>query len=120
MEECDPVAAGADAGLCIDQGVACVTTRREGLIEIGHPVADVVDSRATTRQESTDGRVGFRRFEELHLGATEVEMDDPCPIDRFGGTSGQAENVAVKAQRRIDTFDGDAEMGNSGIHMGNI
>jgi len=120
MEERDPVSAGTGAGLLINQRVACATASRERLIQIGDPVADVMDSRAATSQESTDGRIGIRRFEEFHLGAAEVEMDDPSPIDQFGGTWGQAEDVAVKAQRRIDTFDGDAEVGKSGIHVGNI
>lgn len=120
MDKGNAAATGAGAGLLINQGVALGTTGFQGSVEVGHPVAHVMDAGTPPGQEPADRRFGFHGLEQLDLGATEVEMNDPGTVNGFGGTRCHTEHVAVEAQRRIDALDGDAEMGNSGIHDGNI
>lgn len=120
MDEGDPMATRPGPGFLIDQGIALGSAGGQGSVEIGNPVADVMNPRAAAGQESTDRRIGAGGLEQLDLSASEVEMNNPGAVDLFGAARLHPEHVAVKAQRGVDAFDGDAEMGNGGIHDGNI
>ncbi len=66
MEESDPSAVGARAGLRVDQAVTPVTAPLEGGIQVRDAETDVMDARTALRQEFADGAViapGLQEFE---------------------------------------------------------
>jgi hypothetical protein len=120
MDERNAATTSASARLLVDEGVALFATGRECGVEVGHPVAYVVDSRPPAGQETTDRRIRIGRFEQFDLRAAEVKMDDAGTIDLFRGTRRHPEHVTVEAQRGIDVLDRNADVCNGGIHDGNI
>ena len=57
MHEGDPAPAGPGAGSLVDQAVAGRAAGRQRGVEIGHPVADVVDPGTATLEELGNGTV---------------------------------------------------------------
>ena len=54
------------SGNFIDQSVPSITTRLDGSVEIGHAVADVVDSRTPSREKFTDRAIRVGRTQQLN------------------------------------------------------
>lgn len=111
MNEGNPAAPRAHAGLGVDQPVAAGTALREGQVEIGDAVADMVDARPAPSQESRDGPVGSARLEQLDLGLAEGQGNDAGSVGFFRRVWFDAEHVAVEWQRGFDALDRDAHMG---------
>ena len=120
MDERNPAAASARAGLLIDQGVALGATGSERRVEVGNTVAHVMNAGTTATEETTDRRIGTSGLEQLDLAATEIEMDDPGTVDFIGASRGHPEHVTIEPQRRFNVLDGDAKVGDSRIHVRNI
>lgn len=110
MNEGDPVATSSRPGNLIDQSISGSRCRSEGLVQIGDPVADMVNAGAPPGEESGDGAVGSLGFEQLHVRLAEGKRDDASSVGPLRMSWSEAENVAIEGQRSLDTFDGYADM----------
>ena len=71
MDEGDPAASRADPGCLVDQPVAASLALGQGLVQIGNPVADVMNAGAAPLEKARDGSVRSAGFEQLDLGWAE-------------------------------------------------
>lgn len=114
MDEGNAMAAGADAGHLVDQPEACGDASGQGAVEIGNPIADVVNTWAAARDEFRDGAVRALRLEQLHVRPAEGERYDPGAIGTLRGTGSETEDVAIEGKGAVDTLDGYADVGDLG------
>ncbi len=84
MQEGDAMASSTGAGQVVDQLVAMTAAGGEGSIEIGNPVAEMVNPGSPLGQELRDRGVVIERFEEFDLGALELQVDNARPVGLFG------------------------------------
>jgi hypothetical protein len=47
-------------------------------------------------------------------------MGDSGPVEQFGRAGSHPKYVTIKGECRVDALDGNAQVGNSGIHDGDI
>jgi len=111
MDEGDAMTAGTDPRDLIHQLIAGRATRRECPIEIGHPIADVVNAGPPAGQEPGDRTLGRLGLQELHLRGTEGKGHDPGAVGPFWLAGREAQDVAIKGKRAFDTLNGDADVG---------
>ena len=111
MDEGNPTASRTDTRLLVDQPVPFRAALRERLVEIGNPVADVMDPRSAPLKESRDGTVGRTRLEQLDLGLAEWQGDDVGAVGSFRRMRRDAEHIAIEWQRGFDALDRDTDMG---------
>jgi hypothetical protein len=100
--------------LLIHELVAGATTGIEGFVQIGDPVADVMDTGTAFGQEPGDGTIGGAGLQELDLGVAEVQRDDHRPIGHFGAAGGQTKDLGIKGKGCGDVLHRDANMGDPG------
>ena len=89
MDERHTAPTGAGTRLLIHELVAGATAGIEGFVQVGNPVADVVDAGTAFGQELGDGTIGGARLQKLDLGVTEVQRDDHRPIGHLGASGGE-------------------------------
>lgn len=109
------MAACADPGRFIHQPVACGTAGREGGIEIGHPVADMMDARSAPLQELRDRAVGGAGLEQFDIRLAEGERDDAGTVGFLGVPGDEAEDVCIERQRGFNALHRDADVGDTGL-----
>lgn len=115
MDEGDAMAACSDPGRFVDQPVARSSAGGEGDIEIGHPVADVMDARSAPLQEFRDRAVGRAGFEQFDLRRAKGERDDTGSVGFLGEARGETEDVVIERQRGLDALHGNADVGDTGV-----
>ena len=114
MDEGDSTAPRADPGLLIDQPVSPRAALGQRPIEVGNPVADMVNARSAPLEKFGDGAFGRARFQQLDLGGAQGKRDDVRAIGSFRRMRRDAEHVAIEWQRGFDAFDRDTDMGDYG------
>ena len=85
-----------------------------GDVEIGDPVADVVDARSPTREKLRDRPVGIPRSQQLHFGLPEGQRDDGGTVGHLGLVGLETEHITIEGERRLDVRDGDPDMSDAG------
>ncbi len=91
-------------------------TAGQGLVEIGHPVADMVNTGASFGHELGDGPFGCEGLQQLNLGFAERQGHDGCAVPFLRPVVGfEAKDVAIKRQALVDAFDRETDMGDSGF-----
>src|SRR5688572_21023961 len=110
MQEGNPPATGAAPGRFIDQPIAGRASPRQRRLEIGDPVADVVDAGPAFRKELRHGARGIARLEQLDVDGTEMQADDGRAVGRLGVARGKTQDVTIEGERVVDAGDGDADM----------
>ena len=111
VDERDPAATGSHPGLLIDQAVPPRTAGGQCLVEIGNPVADMMDTRSAPLEKFRDGTVGSTRLEQLDLGFAKGKGNDAGAVGRLRRMRRDAEHVAIEWQRGFDALDRDTDMG---------
>ena len=114
MEKGNAVPADTLARSFIYQAVSRATTRREGRVEIGNPVADVVDARSAASEKFRDWSRGIGGREQLEPGGAELDRPNGGPIDGFSGLRLDAEDVAIKSEGSVQIGDRDADVSDLG------
>jgi len=114
MDERDAVSAGAETGCLIDQLVPGAPAGGEGGIQIGDPVADMVDAWSAAVQEFRDRAVGGPGLQQFDVRFAEPERHDAGTIGFLRVTREQSEDITIERQRGLDALDGDADVGDAG------
>lgn len=114
MEERHAASTRTGTRLLIYELVAGATAGIEGFVQVGNPVADVMDTGAALGQEPGDGTIGGAGLQELDLGVAEVQRDDHRPIGHFGAAGGQTKDLGIKGKGCGDVLHRDANMGDPG------
>jgi hypothetical protein len=115
MDEGDAPTAGPGPRNFVDQSVSRLATSRQRRLEIGNPVADVVNPRTPPFEEPGNGAIGAERREQLDLGIPEGERDDRRPIGLLRGMRAEAEDIPVEGERGVEVVHGDAYMSDAGV-----
>jgi hypothetical protein len=118
MDKGDAVPARTDAGCVVDQPIPGAAAGCQRGIEIGHPVADVMDSWATPSDEPVDGRVGNDRSEQLHIHIAEGYGNYFRPIGGFHSGGREAQNVAIERDSGLEVLNGHADVGDTDRMVG--
>src|SRR5882762_8308258 len=116
MEKRDAPAAGPAPRRRIDQLIAGCPATRQGGVQIGHAVADVVDAGPAFRKELRHGTRGIARLEQLDVDAAKVEADDRGAISGFWSSWSKAQDVAIKGQGLGNARDCDADVSDRRVH----
>jgi thioredoxin 1 len=114
MHKSDAPAASAAAGNFIDQPVTGITASPEGSVQVGHPVADVMNAGAPPGEEPGDRTIRLERGEKLHLGIAERQRHDRGTVSRLRCLGFESEHVAVEGEGRIEVGHGNADMRDAG------
>src|SRR6267143_1649961 len=113
MQERDAPAPGTAARHVVDEPVTRGPAALERSVEIGHPVADMVDSRAAPGEKLRHRTRGVAGLEQLDLRVAQGEADDRRAIGGFGTPRLEAQDVPVKGQGEGDARHGNADMGDA-------
>src|SRR5438874_3053154 len=116
MQESDAPSAGPAPGGFIDKLIAGRPATRQGGVQIGHAVADVVDAGPAFRKELRHGTLRIARLEQLDVDAAEMQADDRGAIGHFGPSWSESQDVAIKSQCLCDARDCDADVSNRRVH----
>lgn len=114
MYEGDPASPGSDTWYLVYQTVSGCPAGLECRVEIGNPVADVVNARASPGEEFSNGTVRVERREQLNLGVSQWKRQDGGAIDCFGRMRHDAKDVPVKGECRFHVGDGNSDMRDAG------
>jgi len=110
MDERDASAGGTAAGRVVHESIAGGATPCQGLVEVGDPVAHVMNPGAATGDEPGDRTVGIARLEQLDVHVAEPHTHDGRPVGVLGVAGDEAQDVAVEGERIGDTGHGDADV----------
>jgi len=110
MQEGDAPPVSALTGRFVDEPVAGTATRIEGTVEVGDPVADVVNARSATREKPSDRTVGAVWLQKLHLNVAECQADDRRAVDPFRRAGDEAEDVTIERKSGRDAGHRDRDM----------
>ena len=113
MEKCDAVAAGAGPGLVVHQAVAGPSAGGERDLEVGNPVADVVDAGTAALEEPGNRTAGFGVGQELDAALAEWQGDDGRPVGLLGRFGREAENISIECERGRQIGNRDAHVGDT-------
>src|SRR2546425_310253 len=114
MQERDAAATGPAARQLVDQTVARRPAALQCPIEVGHPVADVMEAGAASGEELRHGALRVAGLKEFDLNVAQREADDGGAIGGLGLPRLEAEDVPVKGQGVGDARHGDADMRDAG------
>ena len=120
MQEGDAMAASAGAGQVVNELIAEDPACGKRRIEVGNPVADVVDAGTAFGEEAGDWGVRRDRLQEFDIGPAEVEVEDPGTIGFLRSATGDLQDVAVEGDGLLEAGDGDAKVRYCGLHAGNV
>ncbi len=111
MEKGNASARGAAARRVIHESITGGATLLQGLVEVGDPVAHMMNTGAATGDELGDRTLGVARLEQLDVHIAEPHAHDRSSIGVFGVAGHEAQDVAVERQRVGDARHGDADVG---------
>ena len=111
MEERDPPPSRAAPRGLIHQPVAGLAARSQGRVQIGNPVAEMVNAGAAPGQESRHRAVGIMGSEQLDVALPEGERYDRGAIGGFGRAGRDPEDLAVKGQGLLEVGYGYSHVG---------
>lgn len=113
MDECDPVPARSLSGQFVDQLVPGAAAGVEGGVEVGDPIADVVDAGPAPCQEATHRRIGPERLQQFHLALAEGQGHDGGTVGHCRRAGLESEHVAIERDRGGKVRHGDSDMGDA-------
>src|SRR5919197_1798318 len=118
VQERDARAAYAGARRLVDQPQAALAQRRQGGLDVGDLVGDVVQARAALGQESPHGRVAAQRAQQLDVVLADVEQHglDALLVDHLAMCERHAVVALVQRDRRFEVLDGDSYVVDPGEH----
>src|SRR5206468_9194786 len=96
MQKSDASSAGPAPGRRIDQLIAGCPATRQGGVQIGHAVADVVDAGPAFRKKLRHGTLRIARLEQLDVDVAEMQTDDRGAVSGFGSSRSKAQDVAIE------------------------
>ena len=108
------MAAGSLAGKFVDQSVPRGATGVERPVEVGDPIADMMNARAAAREKFRNRAVDRARFQEFHRRGAEGKRYNPGTVGLLGSAGRESEDIAIEPQRALDALDGDADVGDDG------
>src|SRR4051794_22669431 len=110
--------ADAHAGRLVDEPQAAVAQVREGRLDVGDAVGDVVQPRPAAGEEAADRRVGLQRRQQLDVAGTDVEQDrlDALLLDDLAMRERHAVGPLVQRDGGVEVVDGDADVVDLGEH----
>src|SRR5262245_50999364 len=108
MHECDASPAGPTSGRLVDEAVPRGAAARERAVEIRDPVAHMMNAGTALGDELRDGTRGIERLEQLDVHGPERQGDDGRAVGALRSSGSQAEDVAIEAERSVDTGHRDA------------
>jgi len=114
MHEGNPAACRPHARHLVYQAIPCGPAGLECRVQIGHPIADVVNAGAALGQELPYRTIWASRHEQLHLGFAKGKGQNSRPIDFFRRMGDQSQDVPVEGERRFQIGDGYPDMGDVG------
>ena len=114
MHKGDFVAGCSPARDLVDQPKAGVSARLDRRIEIGYPVADMVDAGSSASQEFPDRAVRISGSQQLDGRISERKGEDGSSVHLLGWIGLHAQDVAVKGECRLEVWNGNADMGDAG------
>ena len=115
MDERDATSPGSLPRYCVYKLVTGRPTSFQRGIEIGHAIADVVNSGSAPCKESGDRAIGATRGEQLDFAVAEWERYDVRTVGHFGRMRLEPENFDIERGRRGQIRDGDTDMGDAGL-----
>ena len=110
MDEGNPAAAGALAGDLVHETVSRPAAPLECGVEVGHPVADMMDAGATPLEEPGNRAGGITRREQLDFRLAERKGQDVGAVGRFRGVRLDAEYLPVEGGGDVEIGNGNADM----------
>ncbi len=110
MDEGDPAAAGSLPGHLVDQAVPGLPAPRQRGVEIGNPVAHVMDAGTPPLQKAGDRTLGVPRREELNLGFAEGKGHNGGAIGRLGRVRLDTQHLPVEGGGGVEVGDGNSDM----------
>ena len=113
MDEGHAAAARARPGLFVHQAVAVGPAASQGVVEVGHLEAEVMDARPAPREEASDGAVGRLGHQKLDLRVAQWQRDHGGAVGRLGGPGGKAQHIAVEGQGSLEVGDRDPDVADS-------
>src|SRR5437879_990417 len=116
MQKSDAPSTGPAPGRRVDELIAGCPATRQGSVQIGHAVADVVDAGPAFGEKLRHGTLRIARLEQLDVDAAKVEADDRGAISGFGSSRSKAQDVAIKGQCLGDARDCDADVSDRRVH----
>jgi hypothetical protein len=114
MHEGDAAASGSGPRSLVDEAISGGAARGKSRIEVGHPIADVVNSRPPFGQKPGDRTVGVAWGQQLHLGLAERQGHDGRSVGGFGMMGLKTEHVTIEGERRAEVRHGDPDMSDAG------
>jgi hypothetical protein len=119
VDEGNPPASGSSPGNLVDQLIPGGPAALQGRVEVGNPIADVMNSGPPLFEESGHRAGGIPRGQQLHLGFAEWQGNDGRAVGLLGRMRRETKNVAVKSERGVEVRHRYANVGNSGClgHM---
>ncbi len=114
MHEGNPTACRPYARHLVYQAIPCSPAGYECRVEVGHPIADVVNTGAAPGQELPDRTIGASRGEQLHLGVAKGKGQNSRPVHLFNRMGDQSQDVPVEGERRFEVGDRYSDMGDVG------
>jgi hypothetical protein len=115
MHEGNSSPPGSHAWYLVHQAIPRRSAVFERRVQIGDPVANVVNPGAPFSEKLCDWAVGVQRGEQLHFGITEGQRDDRGAVRHFRRMWLQSQYVAIEGERRLEIGHGYSDMGNAGV-----
>jgi thioredoxin 1 len=115
VHEGNAATACSDSRSLIDQAITRLLAGVERPIEVGHPIADVMDSRPPALQKFCDGTGGIQGGKELDRALSERQRDDGGTVGDLGGMGHETEDVAIKGECRLEIRHGDTDVSDPGL-----
>ena len=110
MHESYPAAAGTLAGSLVDEAVPGLPAPLERGIEIGDPIAYMMDARAALLEKPGNRAIGVPRGQQLDLGFAEWEGKNVGAIGHFGGMRVDAKHFPIECGRGVEVGDRNSDM----------
>jgi thioredoxin 1 len=114
MQECYSPAPSSRTWSLVYQTVAGRPAGLDGGVEVGDPVADVMNAGSPLGQESANRTVRLDWSQQLHFGLSKGERQNSGSVNGFRRMRLDSEHVTIKGDCRIQVGHGNADMRNAG------
>ena len=111
MKKSNPMSPRTAARGFIHQTVACGAALFEGSLEVGNPIADVMNAGTVAVEKPGDGSVGRGGRQELDVGFTQRQGNYPGSVDIFNRSRLDPEHGAIESKRFVEVGDGNPDVG---------
>ena len=109
--ECNSAARRTLPRHLVHQAVSRFSAGLDRGIQVGYPIANVVNAGPAPGKKPRDWTVRLGRRQQLHLRVTEGNRDDGCSVRLLGRMWLELENVSIEGERRFYVGHGNADVG---------